>query len=432
MDNFDYKKYLAEGKLFEEDREEQYVDPFDNPDFYDGEGNMKDEYYKEEFGFSFKEKQNWEKILDQVKKQNNFDVFDAKSLRNYDKIEDEANQIYTQKYGSPFLKENKLVKEDFSITGEYEGEPVINSGEDLEDYLRGIMVHANSGEDFVRKVEYGITDETSSISEEDKEKLIQFYEDNETSKGLGITMAQKYRLDSLTRMQKLEDEEGEEVNEVEIEQKSEKWDSLSDEDKKNTYKVAKSVLQAYHLANPKGSYEILDVGYDDFIITDGTDIYGEHSYLIRRGDGIIAFHLNLSDHIKIGPKTNSPEELSKGVKKVMNYNNKGKWRRLSDEDRETALLSAIEDPDNAQEYIDFRYEDLPSEVTSNMIFEDEDGGDIISVAKSILKDQPMDINNYLNSLRNDIRLNGSEGYIEFGDDDWVEDYSEFIVDKLDS
>ena len=41
--------------------------------------------------------------------------------------------------------------------------------------------------------------------------------DLETSKGLGITMAQKYRLDSLTRMQKLEDEEGEEVNEVEIE-----------------------------------------------------------------------------------------------------------------------------------------------------------------------------------------------------------------------
>ena len=306
-----------------------------------------------------------------------------------------------------YLAEGRLLKEDFSITGEYEGEPVINSGEDLEDYLRGIMAHANSGEDFVRKVEYGITDETSSISEEDKEKLIQFYEDNETSKG----------------------GEFEGVNEVEIDSKSEKWDSLSDEDKKNTYKVAKSVLQAYHLANPKGSYEILDVGYDDFIITDGTDIYGEHSYLIRRGDGIIAFHLNLSDHIKIGPKTNSPEELSKGVKKVMNYNNKGKWRRLSDEDRETALLSAIEDPDDAQEYIDFRYEDLPSEVTSNMIFEDEDGGDIISVVKSILKDQPMDINNYLNSLRNDIRLNGSEGYIEFGDDDWVEDYEEYMADR---
>ena len=203
-----------------------------------------------------------------------------------------------------YLAEGRLLKEDFSITGEYEGEPVINSGEDLEDYLRGIMVHANSGEDFVRKVEYGITDETSSISEEDKEKLIQFYEDNETSKG----------------------GEFEEVNEVEIDSKSEKWDSLSDED------------------------------------------------------------------------------------------------------RETALLSAIENPDNAQEYIDFRYEDLPSEVTSNMIFEDEDGGDIISVVKSILKDQP-NLDVYLDSLKNDIRLNGSEGYIEFGDDDWVEDYEEYMADR---
>ena len=106
-----------------------------------------------------------------------------------------------------------------------------------------------------------------------------------------------------------------------------------------------------------------------------------------------------------------------------------KWDSLSDEDRETALLSAIGDPDNAQEYIDFKYEDLPSEVTSNMIFEDEDGGDIIGVVKSILKDQPMDINNYLNSLKNDIRLNGSEGYIEFGDDDWVEDYEEYMADR---
>ena len=112
MDKFDLKKFLTEGKLLKETREEQYIDPYDNPDFYDEEGNMKDEAYREEFGFSFKERQDWEKILDQVKKQNNFDAFDPKSLRNYDKIEDEANQIYTQKYGSSFLQENKSLKEN--------------------------------------------------------------------------------------------------------------------------------------------------------------------------------------------------------------------------------------------------------------------------------------------------------------------------------
>jgi hypothetical protein len=90
-------------KSLKETKEEQFIDPYDNPDFYDEEGNMKDEAYRAEFGFSFKEKQDWEKILDQVKKQNNFDVFDPKSLRNYGKIEDEANQIFSQKYGSPFI-----------------------------------------------------------------------------------------------------------------------------------------------------------------------------------------------------------------------------------------------------------------------------------------------------------------------------------------
>ena len=161
MDNFDLKKYLSEGKLLKEDREEQYVDPFDNPDFYDGEGNMKDEYYKEEFGFSFKEKQNWEKILDQVKKQNNFDVFDAKSLRNYDKIEDEANQIYTQKYGSPFLKENKLVKEGMS----------------LEFYDEDVALIANSGE-YDAEIKDGKVSFSVVYEDEDDREGMEFDEDN--------------------------------------------------------------------------------------------------------------------------------------------------------------------------------------------------------------------------------------------------------------
>jgi hypothetical protein len=66
---------------------------------------MKPKYYKEEFGYSFEEKQNWEKVLDQVKKKYNFDEFDPKSLKNFEKIKDEAKQIYIKKYGSPKYKE---------------------------------------------------------------------------------------------------------------------------------------------------------------------------------------------------------------------------------------------------------------------------------------------------------------------------------------
>ena len=57
--------------------------------------------YEEEFGHSFEEHQNWEKILDQVMKKYNFDVFDPKSLKNFDKIKTEAENIYVKKYGSP-------------------------------------------------------------------------------------------------------------------------------------------------------------------------------------------------------------------------------------------------------------------------------------------------------------------------------------------
>ena len=77
-----------------------------------------------------------------------------------------------------YLKEGKLLKEDLTITGEYEGEPVVNSGDELEEYLIDIMSQAIGAKDFARKVAFGLTDETSSLSLEDQRKLIQFYLDN--------------------------------------------------------------------------------------------------------------------------------------------------------------------------------------------------------------------------------------------------------------
>ena len=77
-----------------------------------------------------------------------------------------------------YLEEGKLLKEDLTITGEYEGEPVINSGDEFEEYLINIMPQAIGAKDFARKVAFGLTDETSSLSLEDQRKLIQFYLDN--------------------------------------------------------------------------------------------------------------------------------------------------------------------------------------------------------------------------------------------------------------
>ena len=54
--------------------------------------------------------------------------------------------------------------------------------------------------------------------------------------------------------------------------------------------------------------------------------------------------------------------------------------------------------------------------------------DIIGVAKSVLRDMPhLDI--YIDSLRNDIRLNGEESYSGFSAEDFEEDYDNYIADK---
>ena len=44
------------------------------------------------------------------------------------------------------------------------------------------------------------------------------------------------------------------------------------------------------------------------------------------------------------------------------------WNKMSDEEKEDALLSAIKDPDEALKYLDFDFKELPSEVTQNMRF----------------------------------------------------------------
>jgi hypothetical protein len=59
------------------------------------------------------------------------------------------------------------------------------------------------------------------------------------------------------------------------------------------------------------------------------------------------------------------------------------------------------------------------------------GMGVIASAKLAIKSMPQS-DMYIKSLENDIRINGEGGYEDFGIDDWVEDYSEFIIDKLDS
>ena len=58
-------------------------------------------------------------------------------------------------------------------------------------------------------------------------------------------------------------------------------------------------------------------------------------------------------------------------------------------------------------------------------------GYTISVARRALKDMP-NLDVYLDSLMNDIRLNGNEDYIGYSSVDWEEDYNNYMMDKMDS
>ena len=79
--------------------------------------------------------------------------------------------------------------------------------------------------------------------------------------------------------------------------------------------------------------------------------------------------------------------------------------------------------------IDLINDEIDSHFKSKLQEQPETG--VISSAKSALKAMPMsDV--YIKSLESDVEKNGDSGYVDFRKDDWVEDYSEFIVDKLDS
>jgi hypothetical protein len=56
--------------------------------------------------------------------------------------------------------------------------------------------------------------------------------------------------------------------------------------------------------------------------------------------------------------------------------------------------------------------------------------DVVGVASSVLRDMP-NLDVYIDSLKNDVRLNGAEDYYGYDSDDWEEDYNNYMADKMD-
>jgi hypothetical protein len=83
------------------------------------------------------------------------------------------------------------------ISGEYEGKSVITPGADLYELLNDILEIAISEDDFVNKVAYALTDETSNLSAQDEHKLRTWYSSkNKQTENMHITEAGSFDQES--------------------------------------------------------------------------------------------------------------------------------------------------------------------------------------------------------------------------------------------
>ena len=84
-------------------------------------------------------------------------------------------------------------------------------------------------------------------------------------------------------------------------------------------------------------------------------------------------------------------------------------------------------------YEDDSYEDDPDNPLGipgdNALGLEEGKSEMIVKAQTALKGKP-ELNMYMSSLTNDIRLNGEDAYLDYENEDWVEDYDEYIADKM--
>jgi len=82
------------------------------------------------------------------------------------------------------------------------------------------------------------------------------------------------------------------------------------------------------------------------------------------------------------------------------------WKFLPDHLKMDALLSAIKDPDEAEQYVEFEWDDLPPAVTQNMTLESvNEGKDTISMdrLKEIIKEEVINETRNLDKMQSKLR-----------------------------
>lgn len=99
---------------------------------------------------------------------------DLKESLEEQKIRKAIRAIVSEELNSEAIGKNYPDK----ISGEYEGKSVLFPGADLYNLLKDTLEIAISEDDFVDKVAYALTDETSQLSSQDEHKLRTWYEKN--------------------------------------------------------------------------------------------------------------------------------------------------------------------------------------------------------------------------------------------------------------
>ncbi len=96
------------------------------------------------------------------------------------------------------------------------------------------------------------------------------------------------------------------------------------------------------------------------------------------------------------------ESVNEGLKSVQ----KRDWDKADDDQKEEWLLQAFSDPDDAGQYIEFEWDDLPPDATQNMTLESvNEGKDTISMdrLKEIIKEEVINETRNLDKMQSKLR-----------------------------
>ena len=114
------------------------------------------------------------------------------------------------------------------------------------------------------------------------------------------------------------------------------------------------------------------------------------------------------------------------------------WRRMSDDEKIDALSSVVKDPDDAMEYFELDWEQLPSGFERDMRMDESKLGkenleDIrLYIQKELGRagEQDSGLDAYIDSIQRDFAA-GRDAYDDYEMDDYLEDFENYIADKMD-